>query len=56
MAKTLYLNGKPVQLKCACIGCDKDAEHVWGGRPHCADCMPPMYKLGKHADPKPEKK
>ena len=35
-------------IECACIGCTEPATHEWGGRPHCEDCMPPMYKLGKH--------
>ena len=48
--KPLYKNGKAVYLKCEVIGCDNDAEHVWGGRAHCPDCMPPMYKLGKHKE------
>ncbi len=37
-------------IECACCDCDNTATHVWGGRPHCEDCMPPMYKLGKHKD------
>lgn len=44
----VYLNGVEVNMKCECIGCAEKAEHVWGGRAHCADCMPPIYKLGKH--------
>jgi len=29
---------------CACTDCNKKSVKHWGGRPHCADCLPPMVK------------